>query len=408
MNKALTKNNDSKKNNFKNLIKFEPLKFLNNNNQNDNKPVYSLNHYKASMGIFSKVYQKRSMWWRVFIMVIVGIISSISSLFFVQNTGVYVSGTSGILQGIARIARVFLKKSEIDNNVINLSYQLMFYGLYLISNIPLMIFSWKKLGRKFTFLSIITILISNTFPLALNQIPGVNNFFIFGDIRPKIDEYHAELINFDVQLLSFAKDGEKVVFLFLYTFFAALLNGIGYALAISVGGSTGGLDFITFYFVYKKKKPINSIFLIFNGTSVFISSIIGSFISGGIVDSKYFTYYNFFSQNLMTGVIYVIIINIVISQLFPKDKIVKIQIFCEETMALRDHLYSLNFHQSLTIIKTIGGYSLKEKQIIEIVCLFIELPKLLHQIKEFKKSTMITITEIKGIDGDLRIENNIA
>ena len=74
-------------------------------------------------------------------MCIVGLLMSFTSLLFIQNTGVYVSGTSGIFQGVARIVKVIMKKETIDNNVVTLTYQLMFYGLYLITNIPLMIFS---------------------------------------------------------------------------------------------------------------------------------------------------------------------------------------------------------------------------------------------------------------------------
>lgn len=366
-------------------------------------PTYVVTHYKSTIGFFSKVYQRSDMKWRVFIMCLVGLLMSFTSLLFIQNTGVYISGTSGIFQGVARVVKVIMKKNEIDQRTVQLTYELLFYGLYLLTNIPLMIFSWFKMGKRFTILSSIPVVISNVLPLAFNQIPTINNFFIFGDVRLQDGN---ELRIFEVQLLNFHDSGnEKVVFMFLYSLFAGLINGVAYSMALAVGGSTGGLDFITFFLAYKKKKSIGPVMLIFNSSSVFISSFIGSFIAAGIVDVKYFTFYNFISQNLLSGIIYVLAINAIIGILFPKDRVVKIQIYCDDVIAIRNYLYSINFNHSLTINTTTGGYSLQEKKNIEIICLFIEVPKILSQVKKIDKYMLITITPIKGIDGRLSVED---
>lgn len=367
-------------------------------------PTYVVTHYKSTIGFFSKVYRRNDMTWRVFIMCIVGVLMSFTSLLFIQNTGVYISGTSGVFQGIARVLKVVMIKNNVDQNIVNLSYQLLFYGLYLINNIPLIIFSWFKMGKRFTILSSIPVLISNILPLIMNQIPGINNFFIFGNTTNP-DEI---LKHYEVQLLNFhdtAESGQKAVYMFLYSIFAGLINGLAYSMALAVGGSTGGLDFITFFLAYKKKKTIGTVMLIFNSSSVLISSFIGSFLAAGIADPKFFTFYNFISQNLMSGIIYVLTINIVIAALFPKDKIVKIQVYCDDVIAIRNHLYSINFNHSLTINTTTGGYSLQEKKNIEIICLFIEVPKILSQIKKIDRYMLITITPIKGIDGRLSVED---
>lgn len=365
-------------------------------------PTYVVTHYKSTIGVFSKVYKRNDMKWKIFIMCIVGLLMSFTSLMFIQNTGVYISGTSGIFQGIARIVRVIMLKQSIDDAVVSTTYQLMFYGLYLLTNIPLMIFSWFKMGKKFTILSSIPVIISNVLPLALNQIPGVKDFFIFGDVR----SFDTVLRGYQVNLLNFnSEDGDKAIFMFLYSIFAGLVNGVAYSMALAVGGSTGGLDFITFFLAYKKKKPIGTVMLIFNASSIVVSSFIGSFIAAGIADPKYLTFYNFLSQNLLSGIIYVLTINVVIGNLFPKDKVVKIQIYCDDVIGIRNYLYSINFGHSLTINTATGGYSLQEKKNIEIICLYIEIPKILSQVKNIDKYMLITITPIKGIDGRLSVED---
>lgn len=383
---------------------YKNINFLKEKKGNSlNSPSYVVTHYKSTLGMFSKIYKRNDMFWRVVVMCLVGLLMSFTSLMLIQNTGVYISGTSGIFQGIARIFKVVFKKENIPENQINIYYQLLFYGLYLLTNIPLMIFSWFKMGKRFTILSSIPVLISNILPLAINQIPGVDKAFIFGDPttdEPTLEYYGVQLLNFEGQ-----GNGEKAVFLFLYTGTAGLINGLAYSMALSMGGSTGGLDYITFFLAYKKKKRISPIMLAFNSASVIISSFIGSFIAAGIADASFFTFGNFISLNLMSGILYVLTINTVIGHLFPKDKVVKIQIYCDNVIDIRNYLYSINFSHSLTINTTTGGYSLQQKQNIEIICLFIEVPKILSQVKNIDKYMLITISPITGIDGKLSVED---
>ncbi|MDE5553404.1 MAG: YitT family protein [Malacoplasma sp.] len=378
-------------------------------------PTYVVTHYKSTIGLFSKVYSRSDWKWRVFIMCLVGFFMGFVSLLFIQNTGVYVSGTSGIFQGIARVIKVVMKEQKYDEEIINITYNLLFYLLYLFTNIPLIIFSWKKMGKKFTILSCIPVVISNVLPLLFNLIPGMNTVFIFGDTRTTITKIvNSEMVyelsklsKEGVQLLTFQdyENSTKLIYMFLYCLAAGLINGVAYSLALSVGGSTGGLDFITFYFSYRKKKSLGPTLLIFNTSSIFISSVIGSYLAGGLVNSDYH-FYNIISANLLSGVIYTITVTVVLGNLFPKDRVVKIQVYSENVIDIRNKLYSMNFNHSLTINTTTGGYSLQEKRNIEIICLFIEIPKILRQIKSIDDTNvLITITPIKGIDGKLSVED---
>lgn len=145
--------------------------------------------------------------------------------------------------------------------------------------------------------------------------------------------------------------------------------------------------------------------MIFNTSSIVISSVIGSYIAGGLVTGDY-SFYNIISANLLSGVVYTITVTVVLSNLFPKDRVVKIQIYSENVIDIRNKLYAMNFNHSLTINTTTGGYSLQEKRNIEIICLFIEVPKILRQIKSIDSTdVLITITPVKGIDGKLSVED---
>ena len=224
-------------------------------------------------------------------------------------------------------------------------------------------------------------------------------------------------ISTDLFLLNFSSQQIIYAFpMFIYALAAAAINGFAYAMAVAVGGSSGGLDFLSFFFAYKKGKPIGKILMIFNISSIFISSMMGSFIAGGIanatlldaqnniVGSSGFAFENFLSQNLISGVLYGVISIQVLNALFPKDRVVKIQVYCEDVLAVRNYLYSTNFNHSLTINTSTGGYSLQPKQNFEIICLFIEIPRILRQLKEAKQNMLITVTPLKGIDGKLSVE----
>lgn len=386
---------------------------------------FILTKFNSTIGWFSVFYSRSDMKWRILIAFIVGLVMSFVSIVMIQNTGVIVSGMSGIFQGIARITKTaVLKGSLLNEESAEVLYTSMFYGFYLVVSIPLIIFSYFKIGKNFTILSSIPVVVSTVVPLLINLIPGTKELFVFGNTRPEVLKIMAsglsiekgELNKFGVQILTFVSDvnsngffitdGSKFGFMFMYTAAAGLLNGLAYSMALAVGGSTGGLDFVSFYYSYKKNKSIGKMLLFFNMGSVLLTSVIGAYIPAIIADGNG-SYERFFSQNLVSGIIYSILVALVINLLFPKDKAVKITIYSEKAHKIRDYLYSKNFNHSLTINTTTGGYSMTEKKNIEIICMFIEIPRILREIRYCDIDTLVTITPLKGIEGKLRIENSI-
>ncbi|WPL38133.1 YitT family protein [Malacoplasma iowae] len=385
---------------------------------------FILTQFKSTIGWFSVFYSRSDMKWRILIAFLVGLLMSFVSIVMIQNTGVIISGMSGIFQGIARITKTaVLKGNLLNGDSAEVLYTSMFYGFYLVVSIPLIIFSYFKIGKNFTILSSIPVVVSTVVPLLINLIPGTKELFVFGDTRPEVikisgsslDAVNGELYEFGVQMLTFQShtingtyitDGSKFGFMFMYTAGAGLLNGLAYSMALAVGGSTGGLDFVSFYYSYKKNKSIGKMLLFFNMGSVLLTSVVGAYIPAIIADGNA-GYERFFSQNLVSGIIYSILVALVINLLFPKDKAVKITIYSEKAHKIRDYLYSKNFNHSLTINTTTGGYSMTEKKNIEIICMFIEIPKILREIRYCDIDTLVTITPLKGIEGKLRIENSI-
>lgn len=379
---------------------------------------YVKTNFSHPLGPLTYVFLNKDIWWRYSIAVIVGILSALASVFLIRNMGLYSFGLSGIFQGIARIVKVSSSKYITDQQTIETIYNALFYGLYLLANIPLIIFSYFKLGKRFTYLSTIVIVLGNVIPILLGFIPGINDIYLFGYI-----ESNESLQIHGVQLLTFFGDDlNKFGSLMIYAIVNGLITGGFVALILAVSGSTGGLDFISFFYSKKKGKPIGSILAYFNLASVILSIIVGSYIASGITDFDWvnkdpsaslefiptpFSYQTLFSQNLVASIAMSIISSLTLYFLFPKEKKVKITIYSNNINEIRDYFYSQKFNHALTINKNIGGYSLEEKQSIEIVCLYMEIPILLDWIKKVDDKAFTTISSLLGINGTLSVEDSI-
>ncbi len=392
---------NSERNPFKKLstfIKKDEQKFVDSN----------FNH---SLGPFSFLFQMRKWWWRIFISTIVGILFGLTTMFFVQNTGLYGSGLAGIFQGIARISNVGIVNSGVSQELAKLYYDLLFYGLYFLVNIPLVIFGYYKIGKNFAILSFNVLLVENIVPILLGFIPGIEDVLIFG--RANSAHITESAIEAGINILTFTEgDLKGFASILTYSIISGIINGFTYALILVVGGSTGGVDFISFYYSIRKGKSISLIITYLNIASIVLSTIIGTFIPVSMSSSYLdginpWSYELFFTQNLILSIVATIISGICLNYLFPKNKIVKVSIYSEKILDIRNKLYEDNFHHALTINKTIGGYTMQEKQNAEIICLYIELPKLLQQIQEIDNECFITITHIMGIKGKFTIEDSI-
>ncbi|MEG2245495.1 MAG: YitT family protein [Malacoplasma sp.] len=373
----------------------------------DLEKKYAISKIKTNVSIFSHLHNIKSFWWRVLVIIIVGMVGGLVSLFLVQNTGVYTFGLSGMIQGIARISKVSMLKNNIDPVLAESIYSLLFYGLYILINIPLLIFSWKKIGRKFTILTLLSIVTSNLFPFLLSLIPGVENVFLFGEVSPISPELEHISKNYGVYLLTFNNvDSQKFISLFIYTLIASVTVGVCYSLTLTFNASTGGLDIVSLHYSMKKNKSIGSMILYFNIATILFSVFVGSFLSAGIADGN-FGYERFFSQNLISAIIYSLISSLVLNRLFPKNKLIKLTIYSKKIQEIREYLYSKNFSHSLTINNTIGGYSMQSNQNIEIICFYMELPKLLNDVQKADDKSLITITPIIGLFGEMSVKKVI-
>ena len=137
-----------------------------------------------------------------------------------------------------------------------------------------------------------------------------------------------------------------------------------------VGSSTGGTDIIAFYYAKMKNVSISKILLIFNSISIILSCFLGTIcpilishsIDYDIVNQYFFGsvskgFQSVFSPNLMFSILIAIISSSIVAVMFPKNKVIKVNIYSQNVEKIKNELFNIGYQQSLTINNTIGGYS---------------------------------------------------
>lgn len=159
-----------------------------------------------------------------------GFLFALSVNLFVRPIGIYNGGVVGISQLLANFTE----------NVLHINPGIDLMGIFnLLINIPIFIFAWQKLSRKFVILSLLNI-VTQSVSFMLIPIPATP---IIGD-------------------------------LFVSILFAAIVGAFGAALSFRVKASSGGLDVIGMYFSQRKRGSIGSIYLVVNVAIYTISAIV--------------------------------------------------------------------------------------------------------------------------------------
>ncbi|AUB31481.1 YitT family ABC transporter [Spiroplasma floricola] len=157
-----------------------------------------------------------------------------------------VTGRAGLFPaGVGAIARFFATLTFPGKNQVDMQSS-FYFVYYLIINIPLFIFGYIKLGKKFTFTTFLFVILQIGFDQIFQALPYIN---------PK--EFHL-IVNF--QLISGTPGAWNTgIWLFIFGSLGGILLGFSYSIVYKIGSSTGGLDFLTVYLSNKSNKPLGSL-----------------------------------------------------------------------------------------------------------------------------------------------------
>lgn len=401
---------------------------------------------------FANLYGPKKLWSRIAIISLTALLQSFVTLILIQNTGIYNFGLSSITQGLARISFVHLALNQNNITLANDAFNIVFWAAYLVLNIPLFVFSWFKIGKRFTYLTMIYVVVSNLFGLALSFIPNISRVVIFTNANDSFI-YKQLLTNRNVNgqpvyppnssinnlqgllaslrflpvLWQYPDDASKAVGLLFYGLIFAVTTTLFYTIIFVVGGSTGGFDFISQWYANVKQKSLGGVLLYANTALLLLGVLIGSYIPGSLILQKIpetitvnqyaapgstmnnvsnFTLRSlarsaplYFSPNLISTLFAAIIFGALMDSWFPRYRLARVEIYTDKIQEIRNLLINDKNPHSLTIQDVIGGYSLNKRQIIVTISMYIEVPRLIRLIRAVDKTCLLSITTIRGIDG---------
>ena len=279
---------------------------------------------------------------------------------FVLATG----GVSGVSQIIALIVELITKSPEARTMIQSIGYTVL--------NIPLLLFSFFKIGKKFTIFTLINVVLSSIF----------------------ISLFAQSGIAYKIATFTFSDGTMPLNSIIVRVLFAGVCTGLGSALAYSGGISCGGIDIVSFYLGARKSTQIGRYSIIINFFIVLTFSLLRT------VDNNYDFIYALYS--LIFSVIYLMEVGFIIDAINLRNKKVSLQI-----ITANEHMPEIiiaNFPHSATIVKGKGAYSGTEKTIFWMVVSSSEVKKVVGVAKKIDEHVFISATPLKQVYGNFFIK----
>jgi uncharacterized membrane-anchored protein YitT (DUF2179 family) len=66
-------------------------------------------------------------------------------------------------------------------------------------------------------------------------------------------------------------------------------------------------------------------------------------------------------------------------------------------------LFASKFTHSMTIDKCFGAYTLKEKDVLWTICMYVEMPNLVRHIRKVDEKALVTVSIVSDVDGYMKI-----
>jgi len=283
---------------------------------------------------------------KVFMILVASFLFAIAMKLIVQPNKFLSGGVSGLTILISRYTAIKLDKASIES--------ILYSILYIIFNIPIFIFGFKKVGKQFVFYSMINVLL----------------FSLFVSIIPASWHDYFQLNTIDMLTSAIM---------------AGLLSGVSAVVAFFNGFSHGGTDVISMYLSRNKGKGIGNYSFAMNGFIL---------VLGGIVFKDF--------NSLIYTVIYFFVNSLVVNNLYIGHKKVLMEIVTSKSEVLVDKLMQES-HHGCTIIDAIGAYSQKEKKILRIVVSANQTRHICEIIRDIDKDSFTTLVNIKQVDGKFYI-----
>ena len=264
--------------------------------------------------------------------------------------------TTGGIGGISQVITLILGICgvHIDAQFTFLMQSILYFAL----NIPILIFAYFKIGKRFAIITLVNVGLSSAFIQAFNQVE------LFKDVARLLQEQH--------QLIA-------------RPLFAGVSIGLASALAFKGDVSCGGIDVISYYFAMRKSTSVGKY------TATLNSTIIISYSLLTIINNKG-AYVEVAIVNLLFSVIYLFTTTLVVDRINTRNKKTQLQIITENPDI--SSILIANFPHSTTLVEGKGGYSHTTKIIIYMTVSSNEVKNVVALVKRADSKSFVTVTPL--------------
>ncbi|RMC46447.1 YitT family protein [Lactobacillus sp. ESL0230] len=247
----------------------------------------------------------------------------------------YSSGITGFAQLINTLSERYLP------------FTLTTSAMYFALNVPLLLVAWFKIGHKFTFFTIITV--------------------ILGSIMMRV----LQPVNMHVDPLVCA-------------IFGGMINGLGTGFALKNGISTGGLDIVG---IVVQKKTGTS----YGKVSIFINLVI--IAAAGVA---------FGWNRALYSALTIFINGRVIDAVYTQHQKLQVTIVTDQPQAIIDGIQE-KMHRGITIFHDVeGAYSHIEKKVLITVINRYDMYDVLQIVQKSDPYAFMSVTEVERVYGTFK------
>ena len=268
------------------------------------------------------------------------VIYCLGVMWFLNPANLLSGGVTGIAQLITGLGEKFGVSIDI--------------GLIVfIINVPILIFGWKKVSKRFVICSVISIVLQT---LLLNKFLPIVDFGI--------------------------NSGEKD--LLLLAFIGGFISAVGSALALRYGTSTGGVDILAQALSFKKNISI--------GFASLVVNVIIAILGAWLFNSPAIAFYT---------IVRIIVQSVVTDKVHTSYNFLRVEIITTRPEEVSNLLLS-DIGRGITIIKGMGAYTHTEKSILEIIISSYEMHRVIDDAKRCDPNVFITVSPVKRVVGNFK------
>lgn len=292
---------------------------------------------KARLKISIKNVLKEIRPINILMILVAGIINAFGVTMFLFPVKLYDSGISGLSMLLDQITPDYLSLSL----------------FLIIINVPIFIFGLKRQGKTFTVYSIFAVTVYSLVS------------FMIMDVLPVDVSFISPLAGSD---------------LLLCAVFGGVISGVGSGMTIRFGGAIDGIDVLSVVFAKRIGISIGTFVMLFN-TLLYI-------ICGIAIQSWILPLYSIVTYYVGSRTVDFI------TEGFDRAKCAMIVTVKANEIS---NALSENFDSSGTIVKAVGGYSKKDKEIIYFIVNRFQINKLKNIVHDIDESAFISLQEVADI-----------